>query len=94
MGFYIQTAKNRDKAQQIIEAHGAVEVTPEEARIAMDDNSKGVIVVLSNPSFDAAGFAFDLDEFEAFTRPDDRRLKKFLVMDRLAAKSLSGYRGE
>ena len=91
MGYYIETSGYRNKAEDIVARHSGKIVSREEARQAMDDPALGVVVVVDNGAFEAAGFAYDLREFEAFTSPDDDRPKKFVVIDRKLAEKLSDY---
>ena len=94
MGYYIQTKDNHGKAEEIAREHNGKIVDELAAGMAMMDKNKGVIVVCDNGPFEAAGFAYDDDEFKAFTSLTDPRPKKFVVMDRKLAKELSGYRGD
>lgn len=94
MGYYIETDSSTDKANYIAKIYNGKSVSRAEAAEAMKDPDKGVIVVVDNGYFEAAGFAFNQKEFEAFTRPDDKRYKDFIILDRELAKQLSEYRGE
>jgi hypothetical protein len=91
MGYYVETGTTHNKAKIICQQHNGQRVTQEQALTAMHDPTKGVIVVVSNPMFEAAAFAYDMREFEAFTDPDDFRPKQFVVMDRKLAEKLSRY---
>lgn len=91
MGYYIECEKPLRKAEQIIAEHGGQLSTMFDYRAAMDDPTKGVVVVVNNGLFEAAGFCFDMEEFKAFTLSDDTRLKQFVIMDRQKAEELSGY---
>ena len=64
-----------------------------EAAVAMSEADKAVIIVVNNGPFEAAGFAYNQGEFEAFTQADDHRPRQFVVMDRAKAKELTGYKG-
>ena len=81
MGYYIETGGLHGKAEAIVEQHGGEMVSREAARTAVDDCLKAVIVVMNNGPFEAAGFAFDTAEFEAFHTPGDDRPKKYVVID-------------
>jgi len=89
MGFYIE-GPVKFKAAYICETHGAEAVTETEARQAFDEG-KGVVCVVSNIPFDAAGFAYSKRELDEFADPRDERPKQWLVMDREKAEKLSGY---
>ncbi len=52
----------------------------------------GVIVVVDNGFFEAAGFAYDLKEFDEFTRPQDMRRKNFVAIERDLAKNLTKFK--
>jgi len=91
MGFYIE-GPVLGKAEHIVDNLGGTAVTQEEAAQAMNDPSKGVIVVVNNQGvFEAAAFAFSQQEFDEFVDPSDQRPKKFVVMDRARAEAESGY---
>lgn len=92
MGYYIETTDPKGKADTIVSAEpSAIEVTLVEAREAVK-KGEGVVVVVDNGPFEAAGFAYNLREFRAFTRPDDPRPKRYIKMDYGRAAKLSGYR--
>lgn len=93
MGYYIECEHPVGKAMQICRDHGAERSTWAECREVVQNatSDKAVIVVVNNGMFEAAGFAFDVDEFKAFTLPDDERPRSFLIMDRKKAEELSGY---
>lgn len=69
MGFYIETATLQGKAEVIAREYGA-EVIPQPASFADVPAGKGLVCVVQNPLFDAAGFCYDEHEFAAFTAPD------------------------
>lgn len=94
MGYYIETERSTDKAQQIIDLYGAERVSVSEAAMCMGDPSIAVICVVSNSLFDAAGFAYDIKEFLNFNHVSDPRPKTWLKMDRQKAKELTRYKGE
>lgn len=77
MGFYIETPAPRGKAQWLLDNAGALEVS---APAAGRPDSIPVVVVDNGP-FEAAGIAYDEDEFKAFLRPDGRR-RTFLLVPR------------
>jgi len=90
MGFYVQTPIDKGKAQLIAKMYGGKIVDIHEAREA-NRNGEGVIIVVDNGPFEAAGFAYTEREFDEFTRLDDYRPKKFVVMDWDTAARASGY---
>ena len=92
MGYYIETDANKDKAKWLINNHDAKVITHTEAALIMcdDKRTKGVVCVVDNGPFEAAGYAFSFEEFESFLREDGRR-KLWLSMDRDTAETLSNY---
>lgn len=93
MGYYIQTPSSRGKADQIIEMYGADEITREEAKEFVKDGTFGVVCVVQNGPFDAAGYCFNEREWTEFADPGDHRPKRWLIMDKAEAERLSGYKG-
>lgn len=92
MGFYIQTTQNKNKARIIADNEPSARiVTLTEAARAIDDPDLGVIVVVDNGPFEAAGFCYNKDEFTAFTRRDDLRPRRYVIMDRARAEELTGF---
>ena len=91
MGYYIETPMGRDKAEYISKEYEGQIVSYMKARAAMNDETKGVIVVVHNSFFEAAGFAYNMREFEAFTSIMDPREKEFVILPREKAIELSGY---
>ena len=91
MGFYIETGTALDKADILKQKHGAVEI-PQPKRFSDIDPAYGLISVVSNGPFEAAGFCYDEREFDAFTNPSDHRPKIWLTMDRSKAEQLSGFK--
>jgi hypothetical protein len=96
MGYYIEVPVNRQKAEIIAHLYDGKIVSELEAANAMLDSTKGVICVVENRGmgFEAAGFCYNMAEFEAFTDSGDPRTKQFVVIPRELAKKYSGYRGE
>ena len=91
MGYYIQTDGTHGKAAYIVRALGGELVSQEAASAAIDDPTKGVVVVVNNGPFEAAAFAYDRREFNAFTGTSDTRPKKFVIVDRSVAVEKSGF---
>lgn len=91
MGYYIQTASNSGKAREIAANHLGT-IVPQPPTFGDIPADKGLVVVVHNAAFEAAGFAYDADEFAAFTDPSDRRHREFVLLDRDTAETLSGYR--
>lgn len=91
MGFYIETNDVVNKAMFLVD-HDGGEVIPEPQSFAEIPPGKALIVVVHNPRFEAAGFAFNEREFLAFTFPGDFRPKDFVLLDRSVAEKLTGYK--
>lgn len=93
MGFYIETGETKNKANDIVKQFGGRIVSLDTAKQVIKDHpEQGVIVVVEMPMWDAAGFCYSEQEFEAFTHPGDTRPKKYIIMDRKLAEKLSGYK--
>ncbi len=91
MGFYLETLYHTNKTDAILDqVEEAREVSLAEAT-EINKSIEGVIVIVDNGPFEAAAFAFDQKEFEAFVQPDDIRTKRFVVMPRKMAEELSGF---
>ena len=94
MGYYIQ-GPTLGKANHLIHNENAIELpSPQAARQAFDAG-QGVVCVVENGIFDAAGFAFSKEELDVFTAPDTR-LKRWLSMDLQRCLELTGcdkYKG-
>jgi uncharacterized protein YcaQ len=92
MGFYIETPRPKQKAQQLRDLYGAKHVSRAEAEASVADKTKGVVVVVSNLEFDAAAFAYDEREFARFSRIEDLRPKSYLILERRLAERLANYK--
>jgi hypothetical protein len=90
MGFYIETPKDKHKADQLIAAFGAIEVMNEP--IQLPQCKYALVCVVENNSFDAAGLVYNEHELRRFADPTDRRPKRWLLMDRDLAYKLAGVR--
>ncbi len=93
MGYYVAIDAPHGKAATIVAAEESAKLASlTEASRAMKDPALGVVVVVNNGAFEAAGFAFNQAEFDHFTtNPEDDRPKEFVVMARYRAAFLSGY---
>lgn len=90
MGFYIEVPKNKGKAQQLVDLHGA-QILDKKPEFRAD---KAIICVLDNGPWEAAGYAYSERELEAFATPDmcgPQRPRTWLLMDRAKANKLTGY---
>ena len=89
MGYYIQTPSAKSKARYLMDHEGAVAMPP---GMGWNDrpDGKSIVCVVDNGAFEAAGYAFDKAEFEAFDRPDGRP-RAWLLMDTHRVRELSGF---
>lgn len=94
MGYYINTPMQLGKAEYLVDQHDAIVCTQEQARACFNDSppTRDVVVVMNNGMFEAAGLAYDISEFEAFTDPEDSRPKTFLVFPYGVAQELANYK--
>lgn len=91
MGFYIQ-GPARGKAQMLCEQHNGVRLDgpPESYQELPED--KALVVVVNNGPFEAAGLCYNEREFDDFTSDSDPRPKEFVLLDKLTAYRLAGYK--
>lgn len=73
MGYYLNSGEAHGKAEWLVKEHGGKIVNKTEAQLAVSNPSLAAVIVINNGPFEAAGFAYDMDEFEAFTEPQDIR---------------------
>lgn len=78
MGYYAEPPVRTGKAEWLIRNVGAEPISFPEAVELLGQPGEMVIVVLENGPFDAAGWAYSLDELDAFTDPDDSRPRTIL----------------
>lgn len=92
MGYYIQTAQPKNKAAAIKQDLDAIEITVDEAAFFVKEQMGAIICVVDNGPFEAAAYCYNLDEFRAFTFPDDDRPKKwFYVEDAEKVKAVTNF---
>lgn len=86
MGYYVETPVPFDKAHQLIQM-GA---RPFQGQF-YDDIPEGevAIVVLDNGWMEAAGIAYNRNEFEQFTDPTDTRPRRIVTVPREVAITLN-----
>jgi hypothetical protein len=89
MGFYIETGTAKGKASIVARELGGTLLTRGEAAEIVKDPKRAIIVVLDNGPFEAAGFAFNEEEFDALTSDD--RPKEYVEITRAQACELTGY---
>ncbi len=93
MGCFIETARPRAKAEQILAAYPDAIVLPgAPASFADVPADKGLVCVVENPGFDAAAFVYDAAELERCQpSPGDVRKHTYLLMDRAEAERISNF---
>lgn len=75
----------------LVNQYGAREIQLDEARKLINEPSAGIICVIDNGAFEAAGFCFSEDEFIEFAADGTRRLRRWYMLPRDTAAWLSGY---
>ena len=90
MGFYIKGPQS-GKAEFLKAKHDCIEI-PQPKSFDEVDKDLALICVVDNGPFEAAAYCFSAGEFEAFTLPDDRRKKSWLLMDKAVAEELCGFK--
>jgi hypothetical protein len=88
MGYYIPGPPS-DKGPFMMREYGA---EPAMLLKYPPPPGKALIVVIDNGFFEAAGYAYNKAEYEAFTDPDDGRPKSFYYMDEAKARELSNFK--
>ena len=94
MGYYIEVPNNKGKAKQLIDLYGA-EITSRPLQFKDIPDGKGLICVVENRQFDAAGYCYSSREMDAFMTdygPQGQRPRLWLYMDKNLAEKLSGFR--
>jgi hypothetical protein len=92
MGYYIQTGTNTGKAETIAKKfNGKIIARPNSFSDVPKD--KGLICVINNGMFDAAGFVYSEQEFKAFCYGSDTRGKTWVLIPIEDAKRESNYDG-
>lgn len=89
MGYYIE-GPTKGKAKYIVDNFNGEIVMYSHAHAVIRKPNVAVIIVLDNGPFEAAGYAYDEDEFHAFTLAMDNRPKTFILMNRSKANELTG----
>jgi hypothetical protein len=89
MGYYIQ-GPSLGKAKHLVDNHGAIVVGRVSKLSEVNDDTAVVVVVNNGGVFDAAAYAFNQQELDAFNLPDGRP-KTTLLMDKSLVQKLAGY---
>lgn len=90
MGYYIQTESNHNKAEAIAKKFNG-EIVSRPATFSDIPIGKGLICIVDNILFEAAGFICDEREFNAFTQPSDARPHTWVLIDRADAERETNY---
>lgn len=94
MGWYIQTATSKGKAEIIASRNNGEIVGKDRAAEAMNTGSHDVVAVVDNGPFEAAAFCYSLAEFQAFSDPSDPRPVEYVLLPKGIGAKLSGYSDE
>lgn len=94
MGYYIE-GPTLGKTDFLIKEYDAKEININEAKEAFDQGF-GIIFIVNNFLFDAAGYAYNKEEFnywyESLISGKDSRPYRIVKMDKDLAEKLSGYK--
>ena len=90
MGYYIEVPENLGKAEQLVKLHGG-EIVPRPQNFTEVPADKGLICVVNNGLFEAAGYCYNTHEFIDFAQPDGRS-RQWVLLDKNKAERLSGYK--
>jgi len=93
MGFYIETSSPRNKAAWLVHNLSGTLCNRIDAIEALADG-EGVIVVIHNPAFEAAAFAYSPEEFARLHQPGDLRPRGYVIVDFGEASRRSGHASE
>ena len=93
MGYYIEAPSNKGKAEWLCSTHEGTLLQHAPSSLRELPEGKGLVCVVDNGPFEAAGFIFSDSELRVFSSPSNYRPKKWVVMDKAKAAELSGYRG-
>lgn len=95
MGYYLQSPADQHfgKADFLCREYNGQIISRDEARSLMSDPEKVAIAcVVNNGNFEAAAYCFSVEEFKAFSRPDDHRPKEWIRFDNVSAiRQAAGY---
>ena len=88
MGFYIE-GPAKGKVSFITVEHGGMVISePKSFKDVPED--LGLICVVDNGPFEAAGYAFNEREFDCFRVPDGRP-RTWMTMEKKSVEKLTGY---
>ena len=81
MGYYIQTAEPKGKADTICKELDGIEITQDEAEFFIKEQMGAIVCVVDNGPFEAAAYCYNLDEFRGFTSKEDDRPKTWILVE-------------
>lgn len=93
MGFYIQTGEKFGKGKWLENTLNAMRI-PQPVSFAKVPKGYALVVVVHNPGFEAAGFAYNEREFLFMINPRvrDCREKEFFLLEWDLVCQLTGYK--
>lgn len=92
MGYYIETAAPKGKADIICKELDGIEISQDEAEFFVKEQMGAIICVVDNGLFEAAAYCYNLSEFRTFTdKSDDRPKRWVLVEDVNKVKTLTRF---
>lgn len=93
MGYYIEVPEHLNKAEQLVDIYNAV-IIPRPNKLSDIPKDKALICVVENGPFDAAGYCFSQDEFDAFKSDygPRQRPRTWLLMDLALTRQLTYFR--
>ena len=92
MGYYIDKGMPAlGKAEALVAKYGAIVLRSAVEAAEWQKNGFGIVCVINNGPFEAAGYAFSSEELEEFSNRMDLRHKEYLAMDKALAEKLAGY---
>lgn len=92
MGFYIQLPEPKNKAEQLVQIYDATILPLQPEAFEDVPPEMALICVVDNGPFEAVGLVIDHEDFINKIRPDERP-RTWMMMDKVKAHELTGYRG-
>jgi len=92
MGYYINTPMVLGKAGYLKQMYGAKEIECPGSLNEISVEGMGLVCVIENPMFDAAGYIYDDNELRrAKPTHTDKRKRTWLIFDKQKVENLSGF---
>lgn len=94
MGTYVNAGPKQGKVAWLLRNQpllGAIIVADREDWVTFDPKQYGLVAVVGNPTFDAAGWAFDESERDYFADPASTKDREvtFLIMELVMVQQLT-----